>query len=207
MKKIFFTSILLLSILIDKSAQAQYGYVPNGFFAFAWDINVPLNNKDFIERTSFYGGKIEGRTFITPKFSVGGELSWNSSYQYQPKRTYQFDGGAVTTDLYKYVYNVPFNLNAHYYFMDDKLIMPFAGLGVGAMYSEQDVYFNIYNLYSNNWGFLLRPEAGALIKFGSNSTTAALLGVRYNYATNRESDFNINKIKSLSFQVGIAFMQ
>lgn len=207
MKKIFFTSILLLSILIDKSAQAQYGYVPNGFFAFAWDINVPLNNKDFIERTSFYGGKIEGRTFITPKFSVGGELSWNSSYQYQPKRTYQFDGGAVTTDLYKYVYNVPFNLNAHYYFMDDKLIMPFAGLGVGAMYSEQDVYFNIYNLNSNNWGFLLRPEAGALIKFGSNSTTAALLGVRYNYATNRESDFNINKIKSLSFQVGIAFMQ
>jgi hypothetical protein len=205
MKKILYTFLLLF--ISGSSVKAQYGYIPNGLFAFGWDINVPLNNKNFIERTSFYGGKIEGRFFITPKISVGGELSWSSSYQYQPKRTYDFGNGAITTDLYKYIYSVPFNLNAHYYFMDDKLVMPYAGLGVGAMYSEQDVYFNIYNLYSTNWGFLLRPEAGALIKFGPNSTTAALLGVRYNYATNREADFNIDKIKSLSFQVGIAFMQ
>jgi opacity protein-like surface antigen len=207
MKKTLYSCIATLTFLCTTpTAHAQSGYLPNGFYLFGWDVNVPLNNRDFIDRTSLAGGKAEGRFFVTPNISVGGEISWSSLYQYSPKRTYQFDNGAVTTDLYKYIYLLPMNLNAHYYFKTDGQFMPYAGLGLGAMYSEQDLYFNIYNLYETNWGFLVKPEAGMLLKFGENSRTGMLFGVRYNYATNRQTDFKIDKIKTLSFQLGIAFM-
>lgn len=201
--KLLATGILFV---LGTAAQAQSGYVTRSLFNFAWDINVPLNNKDFISETSTYGFKLEGRYFIQHNISIGAELNWSSLYEYKPRETYQIENGAITTDLYNYMYNLPFNANAHYYFMPDKMVNPYAGLGLGAMYSEQDVYFNIYNLYSTNWGFLVRPEVGALIKFGPDSFTAGLIGVRYNYATNQESSFDIRNIQTLSFQFGIAFL-
>lgn len=197
-------SLLLIASLIS-TAGAESGYLANGFYSFSWDINVPLNNKDFISTTSGAGGAVQGRFFLNPNLSVGGEIAWSSLYQYAPRQTYNFENGAVTTDLYKYMYTLPMSANAHYYFNPDGSVMPYAGLGLGALYSEQDLYFNIYNLYSTNWGFLIKPEVGAIFKFGSNSQTGAILGVRYNYATNRESDLRINKIKTLGINLGIVF--
>ena len=207
MKKTYTVALIsILLIAVSFRTKAQSGYLPNGFYLFGWDVNVPLNNKNFIDRTSFAGGKAEGRFFVTPNISVGGEISWSSLYQYAPKKTYEFDNGAVTTDLYKYIYLLPMNLNAHYYFKTDGQLMPYAGLGLGAMFSEQDLYFNIYNLHETNWGFLVKPEAGVLLKFGENSRSGIVFGVRYNYATNRQPDFKIDNIQTLSFQLGLALM-
>ncbi|MFM7217398.1 MAG: outer membrane beta-barrel protein [Bacteroidota bacterium] len=201
---------LLFSLLLSlgsmpKFSVADSGYLSNGFYSFNWDINVPLNNKDFISNTSAAGGNVQGRFFINPNMSVGGEIAWSSLYEYASRRTYYLENAAVTTDLYKYIYLLPMTATFHYYFNPDGNIMPYAGLGLGAMYSEQDLYFNIYNLYATNWGFLVKPEAGAIFKFGDRSRTGAMLGVRYNYATNRESDLRIERIKTLSINVGIVF--
>ena len=56
------------------------------------------------------------------------------------------------------------------------------------------MYFNIYNLHETNWGFLVKPEAGVLLKFGENSRSGIVFGIRYNYATNRQPDFKIDNI-------------
>ena len=68
------------------------------------------------------------------------------------------------------------------------------------------MYFNIYNLHETNWGFLVKPEAGVLLKFGENSRSGIVFGIRYNYATNRQPDFKIDNIQTLSFQLGLALM-
>jgi opacity protein-like surface antigen len=206
MKKNLHSAFLLLSLVaFSLYSRAESGFLANGLYSFSWDINVPLNNKDFIENTSAAGAAFQGRYFINPNFSIGGEIAWSSLYQYAPRKTYQFENGAVTTDLYKYLYMLPMSANAHYYFNPDSKLMPFAGIGLGAMYSEQDIYFNIYNLYATNWGFLVKPEAGAILKFGRYSQSGAILGVRYNYATNRESDLRINSIQTLSVHLGLVF--
>jgi outer membrane protein W len=166
-----------------------------------------MNNKDFVGVTSANGFKIESRHFLNENISVGGEISWNSLYEYTPTQTYQIENGAVTTDLFKYMYNVPFVMNAHYYFGSNSIVMPYAGLAAGGMYSEQYLYLNIHEITGKNWGFVVRPEAGAIIKFGSDSNMAALLGIRYNYATNHESKFNIRSIQTLGFQLGLAFLR
>jgi hypothetical protein len=206
MKRILSLYLLSIGLLCSFQSSAQTRYLTQGLYSFAWDITVPLNNKDFISRTSTYGAKVEGRYFINPHFSVGGEINWSSLYEYTPQATYSFDQLAVTTDLYRYMYNLPFAVNAHYYLSTDQMIMPYAGLALGGMYSEQEIYFNIYSLQDNSWSFLVRPEAGALIKFGHDSQAAALIGVRYSYASGERTEFNISKIKTLSFQLGIALL-
>jgi len=87
MKKTYTVALIsILLIAVSFRTKAQSGYLPNGFYLFGWDVNAPLNNKNFIDRTSFAGGKAEGRFFVTPNISVGSEISWSSLYQYAPKK-------------------------------------------------------------------------------------------------------------------------
>lgn len=174
----------------------------------AWDVNFPTGDlSSFISKTSFAGGTFGYRKMLNSgNISIGGDITWNSFYEYAPRKTYQIPpNGAITTDLYKYVYTLPFGLNAHYYFNGGKLVAPYAGLGLGATYSQQQIYYNTYVSEDDNWGFYIRPELGAYIKFDEYSTWGILAGVRYNYSTNKQEDFKLNSITSVSAQLGIAW--
>ena len=135
----------------------------------------------------------------------GGDISWNSLYEYAPRKTYELPNGAVTTDLYKYVYTLPFGLNAHYYFQGNKLVTPYAGLMLGTTYSQQKIYYNTYVTEDENWGFYIRPEIGAMIKFDEYTNWGLLIGARYNYSTNQQADFKIDNISTISLQLGMAW--
>ena len=203
LKKLSILTILSFT-LCSAVVRADSGYLTSSFISIGWDINVPMANKDFIDVTSASGLSVQGRYFVNPNLSVGGEIAWNSLYQYAPRQTYTFENGAVTTDLYKYMYVMPMSANVHYYFNPDAKVIPYVGLGLGTMYSQEDLYLNIYSLSFANWGFLVKPEAGAIFKFGS-SNTGAMLGLRYNYATNNESDLSISNIQTLGINLGIVF--
>jgi opacity protein-like surface antigen len=197
--------LLVLSLLLTSSSTlAQSSFLPSRIFSIGWDINTPLNNTEFIGNTSATGVSIQGRYFLSEHVSVGGELAWTSLYEYAPRETHTFENGAVTTDLYKYNYLLPISVNAHYYLMPDSKITPYLGLGVGAMCSQQDFYFNVYKLSFVKWGYLVKPELGALVKFGE-SNVGAMLGVRYNYGTNREPRLNYDNMQTLGFNLGIVF--
>lgn len=197
--------LLFLSFIFTTSVtRAQSGFLPSSFVAIGWDINTPLNNTEFISNTSAAGLSVQARYFVNEHLSVGGEIAWSSLYEYAPRETYTFENGAVTTDLYKFNYLLPISANVHYYFKPDSKVSPYIGLGVGAMYSQQDFYFNVYNLSFVKWGYLVKPEVGALIKFG-DSNMGAMVGVRYNYGTNREPKLNFDNIQTLGFNLGLVF--
>src|SRR6476646_4013012 len=141
--KILFTILSIL--LLGYGAIAQHHYQENMFVA-AWEIGFPVSNNNFLSKTSYEGGKIEYRGFIKENLSIGGFLNWRSYYEYSPTRTYENPDKtqAVTTDMYRYIYNLPMGASVHYYFKGGKMIRPFAGLGLGAQYSEQTAYYNIY---------------------------------------------------------------
>jgi outer membrane protein W len=137
--------------------------------------------------------------------SVGADVSWNSYYEYTPKTTYQLKDGAVTTDLYKYVYTLPLALTAHYYFPAGKIIHPYLGVGLGATYADEQLYYNTYVTEDTQWGFLVRPELGALIKVNPKSGWGILAGVRYSYSTNKQTEFKIDNLSSIGVQLGVAW--
>jgi hypothetical protein len=170
--------------------------------AFTWNINFPISNQ-FVNKTSFDGFKLDYRKMIQPDLSVGLELGWCGFDKYTPRKTYQIHNGAVTTDFYSYLYTIPMAVNAHHYFKATNMIYPYAGLALGAMYSEDELYYNTYVTSYYNWGFLVSPELGAIIKFSQYSGAGLIIGVNYSYATNKQKEFNIDGIQSFGVQIGL----
>jgi hypothetical protein len=179
----------------------------HNLYGISWEIGFPVENNDFLSKTSYSGGKIEFRHFIKENLSVGGFFSWNSYYEYFPKATYTNNEGtqAVTTDMYRYIYTFPFGINGHYYFKAGKLIKPFAGLALGTQYSDQRLFYNIYESRDENWGFFVRPEIGAIIKLEENGHFGFLLGATYGYGTNKNDRLGIDHLGNVNVQIGVVF--
>ena len=143
---------------------------------------------------------------IDHNLSIGLDLSWNSYYEYKSYQTYHVDANTdVTTDLYKYLYTLPMAVTAHYYFDTDGIFKPYIGLGMGAVYSSPRLYFNIYELDEENWGFLMRPEIGTIIKFDRTADMGILVGARYSMSTNQEPTFRIENLQAIGFQLGLVW--
>ncbi len=185
------------------SFASTYAQTRTNIFAVSWEVASPTNS-GYLDKTSWAGGRIEYRKMVKPQFSVGAAISWNSFEQYVGTKTYNNGhGGAVTTDMVREIYTLPITITGHYYFKtSSKIFKPYAGLGLGAEYAEQNAYFNIYGLTSNNWGFVARPEVGALLQFGKG--VAGLVGVSYNVATNKNDEFDISSLKQFCVNIGIA---
>jgi hypothetical protein len=198
MKKLIITSVLFLSGIVI--------FAQTNLLAGTWNINFPANT-DYLTKTSFSGGKIDYRHFIKhSNYSYGFALDWASYEQYFPRQTFQKpDGnGAVTSDFVAQVYQVPIVATFHYYFKESKMVKPFAGIGLGASYMEQSLYYNVYVSDENNWGFVARPELGALIKF--DESWGALIGANYSIATNKTELLNKSSFSSFGFNIGLAVL-
>jgi outer membrane protein W len=200
MKKLIITAILFLS--------ATAMFAQTNLLSLGWNINFP-GNTDYLTKTSFAGGKIDYRHILKHKnISLGVSLDWASYEQYFPSQTFQKpDGnGAVTSDFVAQVYQVPFVATIHYYFSESKRLKPFAGLGLGASYMEQSLFYNVYESDENNWGFVARPEIGAIIK-SKDSNWGLLLGANYSIATNKTESIDRNSFNSFGINIGVVFME
>ena len=162
-----------------------------------------VNN--FISNTSLAGLKLGYQREFKPNMTLGITGTWNSFDEYVSKTTYQKpDGtGAITTDIVKQVYSVPLALTFNYYMNKGKSFVPYAGLGIGTQYSEQTLYFNIYSIEDDTWGFLLRPEIGAV--YALKGATSLYFSATYNYATNNSDFFDNNSLSHFALSIGCIF--
>jgi hypothetical protein len=197
-------NIIILLMIFSGTAYAQRNY-----FYLNWDYNIPLSNTDWLESASSSGGKLGYRAFIGDgKFSAGLDLNWTTYDQYEPTETFPQPGGAITTDYFKYIYNYGAVASGQYYFPvgETKRFFPYAGLGLGANYNEYVIYYNIYQDAYKAWGFLARPEAGILVRFGTRRSLGIMAAVHYDYSTNSLDEFDYSNFSSVGFQLGIMVM-
>ena len=184
------------------TADAQMGkreYINAG-----WQFNGTVGNS-FVETASGYGAYIEGGYYITPMFAVGGFASFNTNNDYIPKQTYTFkDQSALTTDVDRSIYQVPFGLTMRTRFMRGEL-QPYLGTKIGAEFSTQSTYMSTFVNRHDNWGFYMSPEIG-LTYFPFDKTDFGFqFAVYYSFCTNRNSDYDLKGIKNVGFKLGIAF--
>src|ERR1043166_7381147 len=146
---------------------AASGVAQKNLFGIGWEINMPSNN-GYLTKTSFAGGKAEYRHLLKHKnISVGLAVNWCTYEQHIPRQTFESGDGntAVTSDFVAQVYQLPFTASVHYYFNEkSKMLKPFAGIALGGQYMEQSLYYNVYISENKNWGFVARPELGAIYK-------------------------------------------
>jgi opacity protein-like surface antigen len=201
MKKFLILLIVFAALIVNSNAQSFSSH--KNKFTIGYEVAIP--GGDLLSKTSWAGGRMEYGRMLNEQFSVGLGLSWNSFSEYVTRTTYQKpDGsGAVTTDLVKEIYSVPITVNGRYYIKGLKHLLPYAGVGIGTQYSDQTIYFNIFSIDENNWGFVVRPEVGLVYPF-SDQTAIYFCGT-YNYATNKNEAFKIDNLQHFALSLGFTF--
>ena len=203
MKKILYiiaASAAILVAAVNADAQMSKKYYLNG----GWQFNGTLAN-DFAESAQGYGAYFEGGYFVTPMLAVGGFASFNTNNQYVPTKTYTFsDQSALTTDLTRSIYQVPFGATLRYRFMRS-MFQPYVEAKVGAQYSTQNIYMSTFVNQHENWGFYVSPEIGLTFFPFERTDFGFQVAAYYSYATNSSKAIDITGLNNLGFKLGIAF--
>lgn len=203
MKKfIYILSAAVALTLFPANADAQMGkrYYVNG----GWQFNGTLDN-EVVQSGQGYGAYIEGGYYITPMLAVGGFASFNTNNQYFPKQTYVFDDkSALTTDLNKSIYQVPFGTSVRYRF-SRSMFQPYIEAKLGTEYSTQSTYMSTFVSRDSNWGFYVSPEVGVTVYPFNKDDFGFQLAAYYSYSTNESNKYSMKGINNLGFKLGIAF--
>lgn len=203
MKKIIYIAVATAAMFLAAGqADAQMGkrYYING----GWQFNGTPGN-EFVKSAQGYGAYMEGGYFLTPMLAVGGFASFNTNTEYIPRKTYTFsDMSALTTDLNRSLYQVPFGATLRCRFMRS-MVQPYVQAKIGAEYSEQNTYMSTFVNKHDNWGFYVSPEIGMTFFPFSKTDFGFQMAVYYSYSTNRNEAVDINGLNNLGFKLGIAF--
>ena len=203
MKRIIYTLAVMTAVLLATTqANAQMGkpYYING----GWQFNGTVAN-NVAESAQGYGAYMEGGYYVTPMLAVGGFASFNSNDQYYGKQTFYFDDhSALTTDLTRSLYQVPFGATLRCRFLWTEL-QPYIEAKIGTEYAQQSTYMSTYVSRHDNWGFYISPEIGMSWFPFSQTDFGFQLAVYYSYATNSNKAYNLNGINNLGFKLGVAF--
>ena len=201
MKKYLIISIIAVFLSAGADAQSNYWRTKN-ILSFNWEIGIPMNT-NYLTSVSLAGANLDYRHFINDKFSLGVAWHWNTFEEYLSPRVYEKPDGsqAVYTDLVPQVYVMPMLVKGHYYFDAGQTIKPYIGLGVGAQYAKQQVFYNIFVSETDNWGFAARPEVGLMYQFKSRPG-GLHFNAGFNYASNKNEDFKIDNLKHIGISIG-----
>lgn len=197
-------NIILVSavfLLAAVSADAQVGkrwYINAG-----WQFNATPGN-GWSETAQGWGGYAEGGYYLMPRVAVGLFASYNTNNDYIGRDTYYFEGGAVNTDMFHSMYQLPFGATFRYRFTWSKF-EPYIEAKAGANYSSQYAYFSSMAVYDKNWGFYASPEVGFTWHPFSRSNFGFQFALYYSYATNRSDAFDICGINNCGFKLGLSF--
>jgi outer membrane protein W len=198
---IFFLTLCIAVTARSQSTRSFSSF--NDLAIFSWEIAFPHNN-DYVGKTSLTGWRFEYRKMVRPNVSVGLALSSNYFDDYFPSKTYTSGDGksAVTTDMVRQVFTMPLTLVSHYYMgKENKNAKPFLGIGIGGQFTELNSFFNVYEIQEKNWGFVVRPEFGAIFRMGQG--IRGLLSIGYNLSTNHYDAFNLTGENQFVINLGI----
>lgn len=192
----------LALILFAGEANAQMGkrYYVNG----GWQFNGTPGNT-FAKSAQGYGAYMEGGYYVTPMLAIGGFASFNTNDEYHPEETYTFeDKSALTTDLTRSIYQVPFGGTLRVRFLRG-MFQPYAETKIGTEYSTQSIYMSTFVSRQDNWGFYVSPEIGLTFFPFEKTDFGFQIAAYYSYATNRNKTYDLNGLNNLGFKLGIAF--
>ena len=203
MKKIIYILAAAFTfVLFSVSADAQMG--KRDYINAGWQFNGTVGNP-FVKSAQGYGAYIEGGYYITPMFAVGGFASFNTNNKYYPKQTYTFDDkSALTTDVDRSIYQVPFGATMRTRFMRSEF-QPYLETKIGAEFSTQSTYMSTFVNGHDNWGFYLSTELGMTVFPFEKTDFGFPLAAYYSFSTNKNTRSNIKGINNLGFKLGIAF--
>jgi len=157
----------ILIILITLSASTAFAQ--NNLTAVQYSLGFGTGDLgNYIGNTSPRGFSIDYRRLIQPEVGVGFELGWNVFYDARPDDIYTLGNLSYSGKQFRYNNQYPLLLAADYYFQPGEKINPFAGFGMGIMYSRRETDMGVYAFTRDAVNFTIRPEIGILYEMNPN---------------------------------------
>ncbi|MBE6232109.1 MAG: outer membrane beta-barrel protein [Bacteroidales bacterium] len=203
MKRILYilmASVILMSAATQANAQMGKRYYVN----MGWQFNATPGN-DFAKSAQGYGAYFESGYYLTPMLAIGGFMSFSTNNEYIDRFTYTFaDQSALTTDLSRSIYQVPFGASLRMRFLRTEF-QPYVEARIGTEYSTQSSYMSTFVRRDSNWGVYASPEVGLVWYPFDKADIGFQLAAYYSYSSNRNKNYDIRGINNLGFKLGIAF--
>ena len=203
MKKYIFillASATMMFLATEANAQMGKRYYING----GWQFNGTVAN-DFVECGQGYGAYLEAGYYLNPMIAIGGFASFGTNNEYVPKKTYQLENdAAITTDLDRSIYQVPFGATMRLRFLWTE-VQPYFETKIGAEYSTQSTYMSTFVNRHENWGFYISPEVGVTYFPFEKDDVGFQFAAYYSFATNRNDSYGLKGLNNVGFKLGLAF--
>jgi hypothetical protein len=196
---------LLLSVALLMIGYGASAQMHTGSFSAGWMMTTPLSDKEFVDEASPRGFRVNYVKFMDDHLAFGADVSYTTLDSYVPRRTYYYDGGAITTDVYNYMYYLTLGAQAQYYFLPDKRVNPFASVSSGIAFTQYKIFYNVYSNDASETSFFVRPEAGVAFLLNERKTLGLKTTFGYEMATNKSKDFDVKNFSALNFQIGVIF--
>lgn len=173
MKKIFLIAILVTTVSTISFAQSNV--------TLAYSIGIPTGDiGSFITKTSFRGITFDYRYKFQPNMAVGLSFGWNTFYEEMDRDTYTLGNETITGKQFRYSNNLPMVATFTYFLAEeDEGVVPFAGVGLGTMYTRRNTDMNLYTIEQEAWNFLIQPEIG--VHYGMPDGFGLSASLKYNY--------------------------
>ncbi len=176
-------------------------------YSFNWMTSVPVGaTASFLPQTSFNGASLGYTYFLNERIGFGFDISWSYSTLYKAPEEYISDNVAIYASTKRMLQNFPIKVQAKYMLTPNSLAKVYVAAGIGAINTQEIADIQDIEFWDNTWGFLMSPEVGALIPFGSNSTWGAEIVAGYNWGTNTVglgTDVERGFSQNLYFEVGL----
>ena len=197
---------LVLTIGNIERSDAQ-NFLKDVDLSLGWQVNAPLNT-GFTDRISGWGMNIELTYNLTPRWELGAFASFHSNHDYIGRSTIDISQTErFTADQNLSLFQLPFGLTASYAFYRNRVLRPYVGAKLGAMYSRNTTYFGVSGVKDSDWGIYCSPEIGLEIYPFKKSQIGFQVALYYGYATNEMQTLTgtINGLNNAGFRVGIVF--
>jgi outer membrane protein len=173
---------MILACLFNKTASAQEGA---NIYQFQYTMGFSTGDfNDFISKGSFRGGTFEYHHLFTDNIAAGFEIGWNAWYEEMNYATYTKGTESISGKQFRYCSTVPMMASFRYHILPGEEFNPFAGIGIGTMFSDSELDMGTWAFTTETWHFALDPEIGAVYKFPGG--VGALVSAKYYLAFETE---------------------
>ena len=173
-----------------------------------WQMNAPYST-GFADKISGWGMNFEGAYDVSPRWALGAFINFHTNHTYVGRQTLQISPTeSLTTDQQRSAYQLPFGFTSAYTVYSGKVVKPYFGVKLGAVYTRYTTYCGTGGVYDNPWGFYASPEIGLKIfPFRSKRFGFHVAGY-YSYMTNQAETLTgegIDGQNNAGFRLGVIF--
>ncbi len=148
---------------------------------------------EFVDKKYYDGFHIDLRHFFKEDYSIGFRIGWNNVKAVLDRQSFQTDKGTVSAIQTRYMSTLPVVLNAFYYPVKGKLLIPYAGGSLGLYVMDYQKWFGSVEFKDKSFRPGISPEIGVLAPIKKSEIGVGAFA-RFNYVV-----YSHEEVKNLMY--------